>query len=306
MKSKIGLAPFFAGLVSILVSCVPMHQPSVNDLVNAAITAVPDILPITEAEEIKIGRSIAANVAGRYGVVRDMELTRYVNLVGNTVARKSGRPNLRYSFAVLDTDIINAFSCPGGYVFISMGSLDIIDSEAELAAVLAHEVAHVAKRHIIKEIEKKKFLNVGGKVVGNYLNADPRIFNMATAHGTELLFKGYSRVDEYQADRLSLSYTSEAGYDPKELLIFLEKIKAKSKPTNDENVRDRRISLLFSTHPDVDNRIERARGVIERRKSDDSKGVLLKERYNENVTPIVTEYFRYYFDYYGGNDTTYR
>lgn len=306
MKSKIGLAPIFLSLMLLQVSCVPLHQPSVNDLVNAAITAVPDILPITEAEEIKIGRSIAANVAGRYGVVRDMELTRYVNLVGNTVARKSGRPNLRYTFAVLDTDIINAFSCPGGYVFISMGCLNIIDSEAELAAVLAHEVGHVAKKHIIKEIEKKKFLNVGGKIVGNYLNTDPQIFNRATSHGTELLFKGYSRVDEYQADRLSLTYTSKAGYDPNALLSFLEKIKNKGGSSNGENVGNRTVKLLFSTHPDVDSRIDRAKGIISRRESDNAKGVLLKGRYNESVTPIVTEYYRYYIDYYGNDGTTYK
>ena len=116
MKSKIGIAPIVLCLTLFQVSCVPLHQPGINEIVNAAITAAPDILPITQAEEIKIGRSIAANVAGRYGVVRDMELTRYVNLVGNTVARESGRPNLHYSFAVLETDIINAFSCPGGYV----------------------------------------------------------------------------------------------------------------------------------------------------------------------------------------------
>ncbi|MBN1573335.1 MAG: M48 family metalloprotease [Deltaproteobacteria bacterium] len=299
MKPKIGVASIILILTLLQVSCIPLHQPSVNDLINAAITAVPDILPITEAEEIRIGRSIAANVAGRYGVFRDMELTRYVSLVGNTVARKSDRPNLHYSFAVLDTDIINAFSCPGGYVFITMGALEIIDNEAELAAVLAHEVGHVSKRHIIKEIEKKKFLNVGGKVVGNYLNTDPEIFNRATSHGTELLFRGYSRIDEYQADRLSLIYTSKAGYDPNALLSFLEKIKDKGASPNDENARIRTVKLLFSTHPEAENRIERAKNIISRRETDSAKGVLLKERYSENVTPIVTEYFRYYIDYHG-------
>lgn len=315
MKSKIGARLIILSFMMLFpVSCVPtyIYQPSVNDIVNATITAIPDILPMTEAEEVRIGRSIAANIAGRYGVIRDPELTRYVNLVGNTVARKSDRSNLHYSFGVLDTDIINAFACPGGYVFITMGALEIINSEAELAAVLAHEVAHVAKKHIVKEIEKKRFLQVGGKVVGNYLNVDSHIFHRATLYGTNILFKGYAKVDEYQADRLSLIYTSKAGYDPNGLLVFLEKIKAKgdvstdSDRTNSEEIVDRTVRLIFSTHPDVNSRIDRAKRIVSRRGFDNTKGVVLEERFSRQVNPIVSEYHKNYIDYNNNDDAKYK
>ncbi len=315
MKKKTGLRLIVLSLMTLsLVSCVPtyIYQPSINDIVNATITAIPDILPMTEAEEIRIGRSIAANIAGRYGVVRDPELTRYVSLVGNTVARKSGRPNLHYSFGVLDTDIVNAFACPGGYIFITVGALDIIDTEAELAAVLAHEVAHVAKKHIVKEIEKKRFLQVGGKVVGNYLNVDSHIFNRATLYGTNVLFKGYAKVDEYQADRLSLIYTSKAGYDPNGLLEFLKKTKAKGNistdpdRTNGEEIMDRTVKLLFSTHPSVDSRIDRAKRIVSRRGFDNTKGMVLEERFSRQVNPIVSEYHKNYIDYNNDGDVKYK
>ncbi len=315
MKSKIRVRLIILSfMILFLVSCVPtsIYQPSVSNIVNAAITAIPDILPMTIAEEIRIGRSIAANLAGRYGVIRDPELTRYVSLVGNTVARKSDRPNLHYTFGVLDTDIVNAFACPGGYIFITMGALEIINNEAELAAVLAHEVAHVAKKHVVKEIEKKKFLQVGGKVIGNYLNTDPHIFHRATLHGTNVLFKGYAKVDEYQADRLSLIYTSKAGYDPNGLLVFLEKTKAKGgvstdpDGTNSEEIKDRTIRLLFSTHPDVNSRIDRAKRIFSRRGFDNTKGVVLEERFSRHVNPIVTEYHRNYINYNKDGDVMHK
>ena len=315
MRSKAGIRLIILSfMILFLVGCVPtsIFQPSVNDIVNATITAIPDILPMTTAEEIRIGRSIAANIAGRYGVIRDPELTRYISLVGNTVARKSDRPNLHYTFGVLDTDIVNAFACPGGYILITMGALEIIDNEAELAAVLAHEVAHVAKKHIVKEIEKKKFLQVGGKIIGNYLNTDPYIFNKATLYGTNVLFKGYAKVDEYQADRLSLIYTSKAGYDPNGLLVFLEKTKAKggvsSDPdgTNGAEIKDRTVKLLFSTHPDVNNRIDRAKRIVSRKGYDNTKGAVLEERFGRRVNPIITEYYRNYFNYNKGSDVMYK
>jgi len=258
-------------------------EPTVADVVNAVNTIAPALMPMSEAEEVAIGKAIAAEVAGRYGVVRDRDLTRYVNLVGKTVARKSDRPNLEYRFAVLDTDIINSYACPGGYIFITRGALEAMTSEAELAAVLAHEVAHVAKKHIVKEIEQKEFLEAGGTAAANYLNADPRIFNMATAHGTELLFMGLSRTDEYQADKTGIGYANDAGYDAAGLISFLEVLKDTSESDAPEGV-----SLLFATHPDIDDRISRASSVISTKGYDEAGGEVLADRFARHVTPVST------------------
>ena len=261
--------------------CITMAQPTVGDLVSAVTTIAPALIPISENEEIAIGRDIAANVAGRYGVVQDYGLTRYVNLVGNTVARKSDRPNLKYHFAVLDTDIVNAFACPGGYVFITRGTLNLIESESELAAVLAHEVAHVAKKHIVKEIEKTKLLMAGGRVAGDLINTGSQVFEAVTSLGTDILFKGLSRSDEYQADRFSLIYASGAGYEPIGLITFLEKLRLEGNRPGSEGV-----ALLFSTHPKVDDRLTRASGIINELSLNDYQGVSLPDRYKANIRSI--------------------
>jgi predicted Zn-dependent protease len=258
--------------------CITLGHPSVGHLVNVVNTAASAFIPISEEEEQVIGRDMAATVAGRYGIIRDYALTRYVNLVGNTVARESKRPDLPYRFAVLDSDSINAFSCPGGYIFVTRGTLAIIESEAELASVLAHEVAHVSEKHIIKEIEKAQFLRAGERVAGDLLHADTRIFDAVTSFGTELLFKGLSRTDEYEADKLSIIYTAEAGYDPNGLFSFLEKLKYYGSQPNSEGVK-----LLFSTHPTIDDRLARASTTIKMKGYDDRGGVVLADRYETHI-----------------------
>jgi len=294
MKTRILSSIFGLAAAVILSGCVTgsipgyyghgyIPEPTIGDVVDAVNTIAPALLPMSEAEEIAIGKAIAAEVAGRYGVVRDSSLTRYVNLVGKTVARKSDRPYLDYHFAVLDTDIINSFACPGGYIFITRGALEAMNSEAELAAVLAHEVAHVAKKHIVKEIEHKEFLEAGGTAAANYLDADPKIFNMATSHGTELLFKGLSRADEYQADKHGITYAGDAGYDAGGLVSFLGILKDTAESDAPEGV-----SMLFATHPDIDNRIDRAEAVITSKGYGDTEGKVLAERFSLYTTPALT------------------
>jgi predicted Zn-dependent protease len=255
----------------------PSSMPGVGDFITVVTTLGSAVMPIGEEEENEIGRSIAANVAGKYGIVWDERLTRYVTLVGKTVAEKSDRPGLPYHFAVLDTDIINAFSCPGGYVFVTRGTLGVIGSEAELAGVLAHEISHVANKDIIKEIEKQKFFQAGNKVAGTLLHADPSIFNAVTSFGTELLFKGYSRSDEYDADRLALVYTAKAGYQPAAYLTFLEKLKARAGAT------DSGMKLLLATHPQLDDRIANVRDQIDTMPDQGRDGKLLTQRYLEGI-----------------------
>jgi predicted Zn-dependent protease len=251
--------------------------PGLGDLVSVAKTLGSAVTLMGPEEEIEIGRSIAAGVAGRYGIVRDEQMTRYICLVGETVAGKSDRPDLSYHFAVLDTDIINAFSCPGGYVFVTRGTLKVIDSEAELAAVLAHEISHVAHKDIIREIEKQQFFGAGNKVAGTLLHTDPAIFNAATSFGTGLLYKGLSRSDEYTADECALRYCAAAGYDTGALLTFLKKLRAGS------GIDDSGVRLLLATHPPIDDRIKNVETSMSKIPEQERTGELLTRRYIDNV-----------------------
>src|SRR3989338_3678250 len=105
--------------------------------------------------EIIFGREVAARILGRYKLYEDKNLARYINMVGRSAAQYANRPEIEFRFAILNTDIVNAFAAPGGYIFITKGALRLMEDEAELAGVLAHEVAHVSERHIVKELNIK-------------------------------------------------------------------------------------------------------------------------------------------------------
>lgn len=181
------------------------------------------LLDIPVDRQIQIGREMAATVAGRYGLVRDEALTRYVNLVGATVATADPRPGVLYRFAVLDTDEVNAMATPGGYVFVTRGALEIMEDEAMLAGVLAHEIAHVHHEHITREIERRSRTQVGWKTTKDKLNLeDDDVLHQVATTGTNKLFVGLGREDELEADRSGTALVAAAGYDPTGLRRFLE------------------------------------------------------------------------------------
>src|SRR5918995_5941818 len=124
-------------------------------------------LKISEKEERDLGEGVSATVRSEFGVLQDAAVTKYVSLVGNVLAKASTRPDLKWEFIVLDTDGVNAFASPGGIVHITRGALGLIKSEAELAGVLAHEIAHITKKHTVNAIEKSKMTKMGTDEVGS-------------------------------------------------------------------------------------------------------------------------------------------
>ncbi|HWI18636.1 MAG TPA: M48 family metalloprotease, partial [Vicinamibacterales bacterium] len=111
-------------------------------------------LQMTDAEEQELGKLVSERIRERYGVVQDAKVHRYVSLVGLALAQGSTRPTLPWTFIVLDTDGVNAFAAPGGYVHITRGALALIKNEAELAGVLGHEVIHITEKHTIRSMQK--------------------------------------------------------------------------------------------------------------------------------------------------------
>src|SRR5450759_3324682 len=120
-------------------------------------------LVITEGDEIRLGQAVSDKVRARYGVVQDEAVHRYVTLVGAVLAISSSRPGLPWKFIVLDTDGVNAFAAPGGFIHITRGALALLGSEAELAGVLAHEIIHVTEKHTVKAIQKGKMEQMGAE-----------------------------------------------------------------------------------------------------------------------------------------------
>jgi predicted Zn-dependent protease len=196
--------------------------------------------------EVGLGREVAARILGRYRLVGDATLARYVELVGSGLARYSGRGELTYHFAVLDTDGVNAYAAPGGYVFVTRGALSTMRDEAELAGVLAHEIGHITQGHIVKELHVRGW--EGGasaglaRLLGGAGASAQEAFGQAVDGALEVLFeKGYKIEDELEADRAGMLLLATVGYDPTSVDRYLAR--ATTSDANHPSLQERRSRL---------------------------------------------------------------
>ncbi|OGR86201.1 MAG: hypothetical protein A3A86_00690 [Elusimicrobia bacterium RIFCSPLOWO2_01_FULL_60_11] len=208
--------------------------------------------PKETQEEIEIGRDVAANVIAQFGLYEDEALADYVNAVGQSVARYAPRQDIPYRFAVIKSDILNAFAAPGGYIFITTGLLKSLKDEAQLAGVLAHEVTHVSQRHVMKEIRKVQMVN---SVIPGYVRATAEKaghMKQVTDLAVKIAWKGLSREDELEADRLALDYARAAGYDPSSFKEVLEMLRDRAQTPKG---LEHDVKFILSTHPRPQDRI---------------------------------------------------
>jgi predicted Zn-dependent protease len=219
-------------------------------LINSCATTGggPGLNIISPQEEIRLGKELSAEVDKEQPILNDPVLERYVTEVGERVARSSNRPDLPYSFKIIKNEEVNAFSLPGGPIYVYTGLLKFADNEAELASVLAHETAHVAQRHATEQLTRTYGLQVVSSILlgQNTPLAGQVAGNIAGSLG---LLK-FSRNDEVEADQLGTEYMFRAGYNPTAMIIFhrrLEKLQ-KSNPSAVLN--------LFSTHPMSQARVD--------------------------------------------------
>jgi predicted Zn-dependent protease len=202
------------------------------------------------AAELAFGRNIAARILGRYKPYDNPALIKYVNLVGTSLAMSTNRPELEFHFMVLDTDDINAFAAPGGYIFITKGALKDMKDESELAGVLAHEVSHVTEKHVVKELKIKGSDETSelARLIGGGSDAARAAFGQAVDKGLEMIYKdGYKKEDELQADKSAVSISTLTGYDPSGLSRYLSRIKP---------IKEKSLLPVNDDHPTFDVRIK--------------------------------------------------
>lgn len=205
---------------------------------------------IDQPQEIKLGGGVASNLLGAAPLLKNARVQKYVNDVGRWLTLQTERPDLPWQFGVLDDDDINAFAAPGGYVFITKGLLAQMHSEAELAGVLAHEIAHVLRKHHLQAIRKGARTELIAEFAGQALQksgADPAL-NKLVGAGTELYARGLDKDDEFEADRMGVVIATRAGYDPYGLPVVLQDLQAL-------NPQDSSLALMFKTHPALDERL---------------------------------------------------
>ena len=204
--------------------------------------------------ERTIGESLALEGLQRFGnPLRNEPLQQYVNLIGTAVAVNSKRATIPYQFAVLDSPVQNAFAVPGGVIFISRALVAILDNEAELAAVLAHEIGHISAKHALKTIQRAQLLQGAGTITAASMGGEKGKKYAATISGLQsaLFDKGLDKDMEFEADLSAMETTYRTGYDPSamiKVLMKLQKLEASSK--------DKKGSW-FSTHPPLAERIAR-------------------------------------------------
>jgi beta-barrel assembly-enhancing protease len=202
----------------------------------------------SQQEEILIGRQIMGNLLGSAPLVRNETLQEYVNQVGRWVASQSERADLPWRFGVIESEDINAFSAPGGYVVITRGLYRKLENEAQLAGVLAHEIAHIVRKHHLKLLQKSRMLDMGSVLLGRQLGKGNQIIQKAIGSGAEVYARSLDKDAEYEADRMGVTLAIRAGYEPYGLPEILQII---GQTSRDESS----VALLFKTHPHPDDRL---------------------------------------------------
>jgi len=272
-----------------LVAGTMLVYACVSDIVPA--TGDKRFVGFTWQQEAEIGKQANKEVAALFGVYRDTNVERYVTEVGNRVLAASHlrRPgideqirNTPITFGVLDSPIINAMALPGGYIYITRGMLAHLNSEDQLATVLAHEIGHVAARHAARQAWQQKIgqgLMLGGALLGQGLGLPIQDLMNLGGMAAQLIFLRYSREDELEADQLGVEYGSGAGYDPREVTGFFQTLNRM------QEKEGQGMPSFLSTHPDPGARIQRIRDLtaklpIDRRSGADS-------RYMKSVENLV-------------------
>ncbi|MCE9640013.1 MAG: M48 family metalloprotease [Betaproteobacteria bacterium] len=220
---------------------------------------------MSEAQEVQTGRQEDVKVRQEYGVYDNKALQQYVNEVGQRLGRASHRPQLQYTYVVVDSPEINAFALPGGYIYVTRGILAYLNSEAELAAVLGHETGHVTARHGVQQMSAATAAGVGATLVGIFV---PALRNQAGDTAISLLgnvlLSGYGREHELEADKLGAEYLYRTGYDPQAMIKVIGVLKNQelfdAEVAQAEGRQPRSYHGVFASHPDADQRLQEVVG----------------------------------------------
>ena len=229
------------GLIG-LGEALGVFDQKTSKILQGSVNTLKAMQPIGIEEEKAIGGSLAVEVFSRFGgMLKNRDLQRYVSLVGQAVADVSDRADIEYHFAVLNSEHPNAFATPGGYVFVSLGLLRMLENEAQLGGVLGHEIAHITQKHALQTLQRSKLLQGVSSVTMAAMDKDSDLFGKIINQVSETLFtKGLDKELEFEADQYGTEFAYRTGYFPGGLRDFI-KILGKSESIDH--------SIFLSTHP---------------------------------------------------------
>ena len=249
------------------------------------VTGKKQLMLVSQEQEIQMDRQYSPmQLSSDYGKVQDLRLNKYVNSVGQSMAAKTHRPDMPYSFQVVNATYVNAYAFPGGTIACTRGIMLALENEAELAALLGHELGHVNARHSAEQMSKGMVTQtvVGGLAVlaGTQGAAYGQIASQLGSIGAGAMLASYSRENEREADDLGMRYMHGSGYNPQGMVGLMDVLRSmsKHKPSS--------IDLMFATHPMSDERYQTA--VDRVRKKYDNTGAmpLYRDRYMDNIAKL--------------------
>lgn len=299
------LPPLLGAFSGIWVGCVSSQEEEITAKLSPEQQATLD----QYKAEIGVGRNMAGRLLQYYQPLDNPVLLRYVNTVGQLVVQNSPFQERRFSFGILNTDQINAFAVPGGYVLVTRGAIEKAKSEAELAAILGHEIAHVGKKHVYNALlkrmdteseekqesredlpaavrarerpqaEKSDAASVLAKYMSGATAGQFNILNAMNKGLSVLLEDGLDPSLEFEADAEGLQYALAAGYEPRAMESYFSRI-LKNKETT-------QLKVLNKTHPSVDDRLTRIRTLISTQVPEDYSGALGEKRYAQVLSEVL-------------------
>lgn len=266
-----------------ILSALALTLLGMSGCATNPVTGRSDLAFMSEADEIRIGQQMHPQILQQYGVYDDPQLQTYVNEVGQRLAAKSHRAHLKYTFTVLDSDQVNAFATPGGFIYITRGIMAYLNSEAELAAVVGHEIGHVTARHAVRQQSQSQLAGLGAIAVG-ILTGSGDLAGL-TGEAATALVRGYGRDMELEADRLGAEYIDAIGFNAQNMVDVVRLLKNQEMFEVDRARREGRQPKVyhgvFSTHPDNDTRlrevVQSAQKYVATENSDDRAPDYLKQ-----------------------------
>lgn len=215
---------------------------------------------VSTQQEVQIGADYSRQINRQLPMLNDQATLNYVNQIGQQLAAIADPRGIRYNFYVVNSDVVNAFALPGGYVYVNRGLIERTDNLSEFAGVLAHEIGHVAERHSIEQLQRAQNANLGLQVLyGVLLGRNPSGVEQAGIQvGGSAVFAGYGRDAEREADAVGVNYMVRAGYNPTGMATFFEEL------LSIQQRQPSRVEQWFSTHPTTQERVNNTRAIIAR------------------------------------------
>ncbi|MGH7718620.1 MAG: M48 family metallopeptidase [Gemmatimonadaceae bacterium] len=228
-------------------------------IAGAAIIGGVAACAVSTQQEVALGTDYARQINAQLPIISDPEVNRYINVLGDSIARLSDDRNLDWTFYVVDSKEVNAFAVPGGFIYVNRGLIERADNVSMLAGVLGHEIAHVTERHSIEQMQKAQQANVGitlACILTRVCESQATGALINVAGGA--VFAKFSREDELDADRKAVEYVTRSGIDPRGIPAMFEVL------LRERQRRPEGVEAWFATHPAAEDRIVASREIISR------------------------------------------